>query len=151
MRSLECVRNNNKIGTFLPARRLYVRTTRVLVLLCCSCSVISQNTAILYNFTMLSAYCTIPCSLARQPCPAALLGSLSQQPCPAALPGSLARQPCPAALPGSLARQPCRSITSFISGTRPAELQAFFTAVGMQYYILLPAKGRQFSSSFPRN
>jgi hypothetical protein len=59
-----------------------------------------QNTALLPNFTMLSAYC----SLARQPCPAALPGSLARQPCPAALPGSLARQPSPAALPGSLAR-----------------------------------------------
>jgi hypothetical protein len=59
------------------------------------------------NFKKLSAYCNIACTLARQPCPAALPGSLARQPCPAALPGSLARQPCPAALPGSLARQPC--------------------------------------------
>jgi hypothetical protein len=43
------------------------------------------------------------CSLARQPCPAALPGSFARQPCPAALPGSLARQLCPAALPGNLA------------------------------------------------
>jgi hypothetical protein len=81
---------------------------------------IAQNTALLSNFTMLSAYCTIaftyarlPCPtalpdrLARPPCPAALPGSLARQPCPAALPGSLAWQPCPAALPSSLARQPC--------------------------------------------
>jgi hypothetical protein len=40
---------------------------------------------IIVHFTMLSAYCTI-----------------AQQPCPAALPGSLAWQYCPAALPGSL-------------------------------------------------
>jgi hypothetical protein len=102
-----------------------------------------QNTAFSTNFTMLSAYCTIarqPCpaalpgSLARQPCPAALPGSLAWQSCPAVLPGSLARQSClavlpgslawqscPAVLPGSFARQPCRNIT----GCRPAELQAF--------------------------
>jgi hypothetical protein len=64
----------------------------------------AQNTALLSTFTMLSAYCTIACTLAMQPCPAAFPGSLTRQPCPAALPGSLARQPCPAALPGSLAR-----------------------------------------------
>jgi hypothetical protein len=100
---------------------------------------IAQNTALLSNFTMLSAYCTIACTFARQPCSAALPGSLARQPCPAALPGSLARQPCPAALPsslarqpgpaalpGSLARQPCRHFTSLITGRRPAELQAFY-------------------------
>jgi hypothetical protein len=91
---------------------------------------LGQNTALLSNFTMLSAYCTI----ARQPCPAALPGSFARQPCleakyqiqlkilhyclhspcfqhiaplHAPLPCSLARQPFPAALPGSLARQPC--------------------------------------------
>jgi hypothetical protein len=58
----------------------------------------TKNTAFSTNFTMLSAYC----SLARQPCPAALPGSLARQPCPAALPGSLARQPCQTALPRSL-------------------------------------------------
>jgi hypothetical protein len=84
--------------------RVYVRTTRVYYLLCCCCSScscghINQNTALLSNFTMLSAFCTTACSLARQPFP--------RQPCPAALPGSLARQPCPAALPGSFARQAC--------------------------------------------
>jgi hypothetical protein len=52
------------------------------------------------------------CSLARQPCPAALPGSLARQPCPEALPGSLARQPCPAALH----RQPC-----------PAALQKYYS------------------------
>jgi hypothetical protein len=52
----------------------------------------------LYNYNMLSAYCTIACRLARQPCPAAFPSSLARQPCPAALPGSLARQSCPAAL-----------------------------------------------------
>jgi hypothetical protein len=68
---------------------------------------IAQNTALLSNFTMLPAYCTIAYTFARQSCPAALPGSLARQPCPAALPGSLARQPCPAALPGSLVLQPC--------------------------------------------
>jgi hypothetical protein len=76
----------------------------------------AQNTALLSNFTMLLAYCTIACSLAmqpcpgsfaRQPCPASLPSSLARQPCTVALHGSLARQPCPAALTGSLARQPC--------------------------------------------
>jgi hypothetical protein len=113
--------------------RLYVRTTRVYVLLCfCSSwGDISQNTALLSNFTMLSAYCTIACSLARPPCPAALPDCLARQPCLAALPGSLARQPCPAALPGSparsLARQSCRNITSLITGRgrRPAPDQTF--------------------------
>jgi hypothetical protein len=63
---------------------------------------------------MLSAYCTMACtltavlgSLARKPCPAALPGSLAWQPCPAALPGSLARQPFPAFLPRSLSWQLC--------------------------------------------
>jgi hypothetical protein len=45
---------------------------RVYVLLCCSCEHITQNTALLPNFTVLSAYYTIACT--------------------AALPGSLARQ-----------------------------------------------------------
>jgi hypothetical protein len=63
-----------------------------------SCSVVlvetlNQNTALLSNFTM-----HVRCTLAQQPCPAALPGSHARQPCPAALPGSLARQPCPAAL-----------------------------------------------------
>jgi hypothetical protein len=97
-------------SSFYP--RWYVCTTRVYVLLCCSCCScscghITQNTAFLSNFTMLSAYYTIACTLAMQPCPAALPVSLARQPCPVALPGSLAWQPCPAALPGSLARQPC--------------------------------------------
>jgi hypothetical protein len=48
----------------------------------------------LSNFTMLSAYYTIACTLAMQPCPVALPGSLARQPCSAALLGSLARQPC---------------------------------------------------------
>jgi hypothetical protein len=79
----------------------------------------------------------LQCSLARQPCPAALPASLARQPCPPALPASLARQPCPPALPASLGEK----------------LASCFTAVGrhacMQYCILL--LGRQFSSSFPRN
>jgi hypothetical protein len=45
----------------------------------------AQNTALLSNFTMLLAYCTI-----------------AMHPCPAALPGNLARQPCPPALQKSL-------------------------------------------------
>jgi hypothetical protein len=49
----------------------------------------AQNTALLSNFTMLLAYCTIACSLAMQPCPAALPGSLARQPCPPALQKSL--------------------------------------------------------------
>jgi hypothetical protein len=65
---------------------------------------IAQNTALLSNFTMLSAYCTIACTFARQPCPAALPGSLARQPCPAALPSSLARQPCPADSPVRLTK-----------------------------------------------
>jgi hypothetical protein len=96
--------------------------------------VISQNTALLSNSTMLSAYCMIivcsmqlcpaalpgsfarklclaalPDSFARQLYPAALPGSFARQLCLAALPGSFARQLCPAALPGSFARQPCPS------------------------------------------
>jgi hypothetical protein len=84
---------------------------------------IAQNTALLSNFTMLSAYCTIASTFARQYCPAALPGSLARQPCPAALSCSLVRQPCPAALtaslpgsfawqpcPGSLTRQPCSAV-----------------------------------------
>jgi hypothetical protein len=89
--------------------RWYLCTARVYVLLsCCSCSCghITQNTALLSNFTMLSAYYTNACTLAMQPCPSALPGSLAQQPCSAALPGSLAWRLCPAALPGSLVRQP---------------------------------------------
>jgi hypothetical protein len=89
---------------------------------------IAQNTALLSNYTMLSAYCTIACtfagSLARQPCPAALPGRLAQQPCPAALPGSLARQPCPAALPGSLCPSALPgSPNILISGRRLAEAE----------------------------
>jgi hypothetical protein len=94
---------------FLPA--LARRETRVSVLLCCcSCCSwgrhINQNTALLYNFTMLSAYCTqgviapLHAALPGSPCPTALARQpLPGSPCPAAL----ARQPCPAAL----ARQPC--------------------------------------------
>jgi hypothetical protein len=33
---------------------------------------IAQNTTLLSNFTMLSAYYTILCTFVRQPCPAAL-------------------------------------------------------------------------------
>jgi hypothetical protein len=86
---------------------------------------IAQNTALLSNFTMLSAYCTIACTLAMHPCPAALPGSLARQSCPAALPGSLARQPCPAALLGSLARQPCPAVLpgSIARQSCPAALQ----------------------------
>jgi hypothetical protein len=36
------------------------------------CIVVVLDTALLSNFSMLSAYCTIACSLARQPYPAAL-------------------------------------------------------------------------------
>jgi hypothetical protein len=79
----------------------------VVLLLLVGVTDIAQNTALLSNFTMLSAYCTIACTFAWQQWPAALPGSLARQPCPAALPGSLARQPCPAAMHGSLARQPC--------------------------------------------
>jgi hypothetical protein len=61
----------------------------------------NQNTVLLSNFAMLSAYfCTIAYSLARQPC-ARLPGSLARA-CPAAL-RALARQPC-ARFPGSLVR-----------------------------------------------
>jgi hypothetical protein len=86
-------------------------------LLCCCCSCcsssssswnITQNTALLSNFTMLSAYCTMACTLALLYRPQAgdiLPNSLTRKPCPAALPGSLSRQPCLAALPCSLARQ----------------------------------------------
>jgi hypothetical protein len=35
--------------------------------------VINQITALLSHFTMLSAYCTIACTLARQSCPTAFL------------------------------------------------------------------------------
>jgi hypothetical protein len=115
-------------------------------LICCSsCSCcswgghINQNTTLLSNFTMLSAYCiaplhsALPGSFSRQPCPAAFSGSLARQPCPAALPGSLARQPCPAALPGSLARQPCPEALpgSLARQPCPAALPgSLFTAVG---------------------
>jgi hypothetical protein len=77
----------------------------VVALLLVGVTDIAQNTVFLSNFTMLSAYCTITCTFARQPCPAAMPDSLARQPCPAAMPGSLARQSCPAALPGSLTRQ----------------------------------------------
>jgi hypothetical protein len=84
-----------------------------------------------------ASYYTIACTIAMQPCPAALPGSLARQTCPVALPASLARQPCPAALPASLAEK----------------FASCFTVVGrhacMQYCILL--LGRQFSSNFPRN
>jgi hypothetical protein len=97
-----------------------------------------SNTALLSNFTMLLAYCTIACTLAMQPCPAAFPGSLARQPCPSALPGSLARQPCPAALPGSLAWQPCPAA---LPGSLAEKFASCFTAVGqhacMQYCILL--------------
>jgi hypothetical protein len=60
---------------------------------CCTSLDISQNTAFSTNFTMLSAAQHIvplhACSLARQPCPAALPGSLA---CLAALHGSLTQQ-----------------------------------------------------------
>jgi hypothetical protein len=115
-----------------------------------------------YHTFSCSAYCNIACSLARQPCPAALPDSLARQPCPAALPGSLATQPCPAALPGSLAQQscplalpsslarkPCRNITSLITGRRPAELQAFLRPkAGMQHCILLPASAGNLVQAF---
>jgi hypothetical protein len=64
-------------------------------------------------FQLLSILChcmhiTLPDSLTRQPCPAALPGSPARQPCPAALAGSLGRQSCPAApCPAALPRQPC--------------------------------------------
>jgi hypothetical protein len=94
---------------------------------------IAQNTALLSNFTMLSTYCTIACTLAMQFCPAAFPGSLAR---PAVLPRSLTRQPCPAgslapqpytaalpgrqsfpaALPRSLAPQPCPAAFSGTSG-----------------------------------
>jgi hypothetical protein len=93
--------------------RWYVRTTRVYVLLCCCCCCSSccscghnnQITAFSSNFTMLSAYCTIACSLALQRC--SLACSLVRQPFPVAMSGSLIRQSYVAALSGSLARQPC--------------------------------------------
>jgi hypothetical protein len=114
----------------------------VVVLLVVGVTDIAQNTALLSNFTMLSAYCTIACTFARQPCPAALPGSLARQTCPAALHGSL----CLAALPGSLACQPCPPALQ-------KSLQAVFNlrpyAGIMQYCILL--LGRQLSSSYPRN
>jgi hypothetical protein len=84
-------------------------------LLCCCCSScsssswgdISQNTALLvqfhHAFSILHHGPWLACSLARQPCPAALPGSFAQQLCPAALPGSFALQLCPAALTGSFA------------------------------------------------
>jgi hypothetical protein len=77
----------------------------------------AQNTALLSNFTMRLAYCTIACTLAMQPCPSALPGSLARKPCPAALPG-------PAALPVSLARQPCRKVCKLFYRRRPACMHA---------------------------
>jgi hypothetical protein len=77
------VKSSWQTNFFYP--RWYVCTTRVYVLLCCCCCCccscwnghINQNTALLSNFTMLSAYfCTIVYSLACQPC-ARLLGSLA--------------------------------------------------------------------------
>jgi hypothetical protein len=98
--------------------RWYVCTTRVYVLLCCcSCSCwhghINQNTALLSNFTMVSAYfCTIAYSLARQPCarlPAALR--------------ALARQPCARCCPdkSKLVQQNLRALLSRQVWTRSAE------------------------------
>jgi hypothetical protein len=65
----------------------------------------AQNTALLSNFTMLSAYC--------------------MQPCPVALPASLARKPYPPALPASLAEK-------LFYGRRPACMQyiAYFYSAG---------------------
>jgi hypothetical protein len=64
-------------------------------------------------------------SLARHPCPAALTAAL-----PGSLNGSLARQPCPAGLQ--------KSYKLLITGYRPAELQAFLTAVaGARHAALL--------------
>jgi hypothetical protein len=96
----------------------------VVALLLVGVTDIAQNTVFLSNFTMLSAYCTITCTFARQPCPTALPGSLARQPYPAVLPGSLARQPCPAVLPGSLVRQPCPAALpgSIALQTCPADL-----------------------------
>jgi hypothetical protein len=71
-----------------------------------------------------ASYYTIACTIAMQPCPAALPGSLARQPCPADLPGSLACQPCQAALPGSFARQPCRKVCKLFYGRRPACMHA---------------------------
>jgi hypothetical protein len=42
----------------------------------------------------------------------------------------------------SLARQPCRNITNLITGRRPAELQAFFTAVVLPK-VVLPSETAQ--------
>jgi hypothetical protein len=71
--------SKDSAGAWFFYPRWYVCTTRVYVLLCCCSSWhghINQNTALLSNFTMLSAYfCTIAYSLARQPC-ARLPGSL---------------------------------------------------------------------------
>jgi hypothetical protein len=116
----------------------------------------------LSNFTMLSAYYTIACTLAMQPCPAALPGKLARQPCPAALIGSFARQPCPAALPGSLARQPCpAALPGSLALQRSLKIRiaSCFTAVGrnaawpccipcMAYFY--PSAGRP-AGSFPRS
>jgi hypothetical protein len=106
------------------------------------------------------AYCTLamqPCpaalpgSLARQPCPAALPGSLARQPCPAALPDSLAQQPCPAALTGSLARQPCPA--ALHRQPCPAALQKYYSINNRpeagRIASFLTAVGRQFIASFP--
>jgi hypothetical protein len=80
----------------------------------------------------------IACTLARQPCPAALPGSLAH--------GSLAWQPCPVALLGSLARQPCNNITSL----EPAAgwTASFFTTVG-RHAALHTFTGRNLVQVFP--
>jgi hypothetical protein len=97
--------SNIRVLHFYP--RWYVRTTRrgsrfcfVLVLVLAD-KLLNQNTALLSNFTMLSAYYTI--CIARQLGPAALPGSLARQPCPVALPGSLVRH---AALHAFTGRRP---------------------------------------------
>jgi hypothetical protein len=92
-----------RVGTYVQRGSQFC----FVVLLVLEVTDIAQNTALLSNFTMLSSYCTIACTFARQPCPADLPGRLARQTCPADLPGRLARQTCPADLPGILARQPC--------------------------------------------
>jgi hypothetical protein len=98
--------NFSRVGTYVQRGSKFCF---VVVLLLVGVIDIAQNTALLSNFTMLSAYCSIACTLAMhmQPCHAALPGNLARQPCPEALPGRLARQDCLAGLPGRLARQPC--------------------------------------------
>jgi hypothetical protein len=112
-----------RVGTYVQRGSQFC----FVVLLVLEVTDIAQNTALLSNFTMLSSYCTIACTFARQPCPAALPGRLARQTCPADLPGRLARHTCQAALPGSLARQPCPA-------TLPSRLEekfaSCFTAVG---------------------